>query len=88
MEQENDYALRVLRKLNYFYVNKIPVHFTNGYGTFFNGTILNLNEKEKSMILDERMLGETPFLFEDINEDSITKQRAVEDMPKSRKTIQ
>ena len=61
------------RKLSYFYENKINVHFKDFNNIFYNGAILDLNEKKLILILRERMKGEIPILLEDINPDSIRK---------------
>jgi hypothetical protein len=69
---ENEYGLRVYRKLLYFFQNEQAIHFTLlDTGEFYNGLILDLNEKKLTLVLKEFKLGEIPFLLEDINEDSI-----------------
>jgi hypothetical protein len=71
---ENEYGYRVYRKLLYFFENKIKVHFDlNITGEWFNGEIIDLNEKKLTLVLKENILGDVPFLLEDINEDSISK---------------
>ena len=72
MEHDNEYGLRVYRKLLYFFSNNIAVHFTAyEYGQFYNGTIIDLNEKALTLVLKEFKFGEIPFLLEDINDESI-----------------
>lgn len=71
---ENEYGNRVYRKLLYFFNNQLAIHFTiNNIGDFYNGIILDLNEKKLTLVLKEFKFGEMPFLLEDINEDSIVK---------------
>ena len=72
MTNENEYGLRVYRKLLYFFNNGLAVHFTiYETGQFYNGTILDLNERKLTLVLKDFKLGEVPFLLEDINENSI-----------------
>ena len=59
------------RKLAYFYVNKILVHFKDTEDIFYNGLILNLNRKEHILILNERVKGNIPIILEEIKTDSI-----------------
>ncbi|MHA1873350.1 MAG: hypothetical protein ACTSVB_04480 [Candidatus Heimdallarchaeaceae archaeon] len=73
MTKENDKALRVYRKLIYFFENKIPVHFKLENGDFRNGLILDLNFEKLTLILKENVMGELPILLEDIDENSIFK---------------
>jgi len=69
---ENEYGLRVYRKLLYFFQKEQAIHFTVlDTGSFYNGIILDLNQDKLTLVLKEFKLGEIPFLLEDINEDSI-----------------
>jgi len=61
------------RKFLWFFENKIKVHFKDFDEVFYNGTIIDLNEKKSTMILQERVRGTIPFLLENINPDSIVK---------------
>lgn len=67
----NDIGLRNYRKLLYFYVNEVWVHFTDKDGIFYNGQILDLNEQKLTLVIKERIKGPWPMLLEDIDEDSI-----------------
>lgn len=73
MTRTKEEGLRVYRKLAYYYGNKIPVHFKIKTGEFRNGIILDLNEEKLTLVLKEFVLGEMPFLLEDINAETITK---------------
>ena len=74
MANENEYGVRVYRKLLYFFKNQLAIHFTiNDTGAFYNGVILDLDEKKQTLVLKEFKFGEMPFLLEDINESSIVK---------------
>ena len=59
------------RKLLYFFENKIEVHFKDLDEIFYNGLIVDLNEKQQTLVLDERIKGMMPILLEFINSDSI-----------------
>ena len=60
-----------LRKLRYFYDNKILIHFKDFNEIFYNGEIINLNEETLSMVFKERVRGTMPILLENVNPDSI-----------------
>lgn len=62
---------RNYRKLLYYYSNQIWVHFKNLDGIFYNGQILDLNEDKLTLVLQERIKGDMPFLLEQIDTDSI-----------------
>ena len=61
------------RKLKYFYDNKTLVHFKDFNNVFYNGEILDLDEKHLTLVLNERRKGEMPILLEHINPNSIFK---------------
>ena len=61
------------RKLLYFFENKIWVHFKDFDKIFYNGLIIDLNEDKMTMVIQERVRGEFPFLLECVNPDSIAK---------------
>jgi len=67
------------RKLIYFFENKIRIHFKDFDNIFYNGMIINLDEKKLTMILDERIKGTIPILLEFINPDSISEYREVKE---------
>lgn len=70
---ENEYGLKVYRKLLYFYEKGLAIHFTAlDTGSFYNGTILDLNQEKLTLVLKEFKLGEIPFLLEEINDNSIS----------------
>jgi hypothetical protein len=61
------------RKLKYFFDNKIDVHFKDFQNIFYNGTIIDLDEKNASLVLNERVKGMLPILLEHINSMTIFK---------------
>lgn len=67
----NDIGEINYRKLLYYFTNGIWVHFKDNNGIFYNGEIIDLNEEKLTLVLKERVQGETPFLLEDINPNSI-----------------
>ena len=69
----NEIGQNNFRKLLYYFENKIWIHFKDLDNIWYNGLILDLNEKKLTMVLRERVRGEIPFLLEQINPDSITK---------------
>ena len=71
----NELGKQVCRKLNYFYENKIPVHFSLISGGWKNGEIIDLDDKKLTFVLKEFVEGELPFLCEEIDFDSINKFR-------------
>jgi len=71
----DDIGHRNYRKIVYFYKNKIPVHFKDTDEIFYNGIILELNEKKLTMVLKERINGILPILLECIKEDSICEYK-------------
>ena len=74
MGNENEYGLRIYRKLLYFSENGQAIHFTiNDTGIFYNGIIIELNKDYLTLVLKEFKFGEMPFLLEEINENSIVK---------------
>jgi len=68
------------RKLLYYFENKIIVHFTDLDKIFYNGLILDLNKERVTLVINERVKGEIPFLLEQINPDSITKFQEKEEV--------
>jgi len=67
----NEIGQNVYRKLIYFYENKKKIHFKDLDHIFYNGEILELNEKKLCMVLRERIRGVIPILLEFIKPDSI-----------------
>ena len=59
------------RKLSYFYENKIMVHFKDNDDIFYNGIVLDLNRKNHTLILNERVKGNISIILEDIKSNSI-----------------
>ncbi len=72
---ENELGKQVFRKLVYFNENGIPIHFSLISGGWKNGKIINLDEDKLTLILDEFVEGELPFLLENIDVNSIVKFR-------------
>ncbi len=68
---KNELGTQSFRKLNYYFENKIMVHFKLYSGGWKNGTILDLNENKLTLVLNERIEGELPFLCEDVITESI-----------------
>jgi len=75
--EKNEIGQKNFRKLNYFFENKIKVHFKDLDEIFYNGLILDLNENKLTMVLQERIRGSIPILLEFIKEDSIEEFREV-----------
>ena len=75
MATTNDKAARIFRKLIYFYVNKLPIHFKLETGEFRNGIILDLSEIKFTLVLKEKVMGTIPLLLEDIKESSIEEYK-------------
>lgn len=73
----NDIGERNYRILIYYFENQIKVHFKDLDEIFYNGLILDLNERKLTLVLRERVKGEIPFLLENIKEDSISKFKEV-----------
>ena len=74
----NELGYRVYRKLEYFFINKIPIHFSLNFGGWKNGLILDLNSVKLTMVLKEFEEGDLPFLLESININSIKAFRKKE----------
>ena len=70
---KNDIGQINYRKLFYYFKNKILVHFKDKDNIFYNGLILDLNEKKLTLVLRERVRGDIPFLLENIDSNSISK---------------
>ena len=75
MTMNNELGKQVFRKLVYFKENEIPIHFNLISGGWKNGRIVSLNETELTLILNEFVEGELPFLLENIDVNSIVKFR-------------
>ena len=71
MKDEKEIGQNNFRKLNYFFFNKIWVHFKDLDGIFYNGLIIDLNEEKQTMVLQERVRGSIPILLEQIDSNSI-----------------
>jgi hypothetical protein len=75
MTYDKEKAFRVYRKLFGFYKDKISIHFKLNSGgdavMWRNGDILSLDDKTLTMVLKEFVLGERPYLLEEVDEDSI-----------------
>ena len=65
MINENN-ADDVMRKLKYFLDNKIPVHFTEVDGTFYNGILKDIVVEEKVICIIDRKDGMNIILAESI----------------------
>lgn len=71
IQMNNELGQQVYRKLFYFLDNKIAVHFCLFSGGWKNGTIKDLNEEKLTLVLDEFVEGQLPFLLENIILNSI-----------------
>jgi len=60
-----------LRKFDYFFKNKVKVHFKDFDEIFYNGFILDLSSEKLTMVLVEDVKGTMPILLECVNPDSI-----------------
>ncbi|HUS49453.1 MAG TPA: hypothetical protein VMZ91_04775 [Candidatus Paceibacterota bacterium] len=69
----NELGKQVYRKLTYFFEKNMPIHFSLYSGGWKNGLILDLNEKKLTLVLDEFVEGELPFLLENIKIESIKR---------------
>ena len=69
----NETGQQVYRKINYFFENKIPVHFSLHSGGWKNGLILALDGTAFTLVLDEFVEGIMSILLENIKLDSIVK---------------
>jgi len=71
----NEIGLKNYRKLIYFFENNIKIHFKDLDEIFYNGTIIELNEKKLTMVFKERIKGTLPILLEFIKHESIMEFR-------------
>ncbi len=71
----NELGEQVYRKLHYFYINKISVHFDLVRGGWKNGKLIELDEDGLTFVLNENVEGMLPFLCEEVRIDSIAKFR-------------
>jgi len=76
---KNEKGKQVFRKLIYFHENKIPIHFNLISGGWKNGEIISLSEDKLTLVLNEFVEGELPFLLENIDVNSIVKFREKEE---------
>ncbi len=76
---ENELGKQVFRKLIYFQENKLPIHFSLISGGWKNGKIIKLDEDKLTLVLNEFVEGELPFLLENIDVNSIVKFREKEE---------
>ena len=67
----NEIGQNNFRQLNYFFENKKKVHFKDLDEIFYNGLIIDLDERKLTLVLDERVRGVVPFLLENIKPESI-----------------
>lgn len=75
----NEKGKQAFRKLVYFQENKIPIHFSLISGGWKNGKIVSLSEDKLTLVLNEFVEGELPFLLENIDVNSIVKFREKEE---------
>jgi hypothetical protein len=60
-------------KIEFFFEQKLKVHIDCYSGRFYNGEIIEINSEKYFIILKDRVLGETPIMFEEIQ--NIEKMR-------------
>jgi len=53
-------------KLNFYFKLQRKIHISCSNGTFYNGTVLDLNSKKDLMVFMDKKIGEIPILFEEI----------------------
>ena len=63
------------RKFLYFFQNEISVHFKDLDNIFYNGLIIDLDEKKLTMVLNEEVKGTMPILLEFVNPDTIRERK-------------
>ncbi len=56
----------MIKKANFFFEKRITIHVNCNNGTFYNGLIIEIHGEEY-ILIDDRMLGETPVYFSEIN---------------------
>ena len=72
IKKRNDMRKNVYDKLNVFkQTNRKVFFYIYAFNQFRKGYILDLNLKMATLVLKEDVLGETPFLFEEIDSTSI-----------------
>ena len=75
MTDDNDKALRIYRKLSYFFEHQQAIHFKvesgGDAGYWRNGIILDLSKSKMTLVIKEFVMGERPYLLEELDEDSI-----------------
>jgi len=72
---KEDIGQKNYRKLVYFFKNNIKIHFKDLDKIWYNGTIIDLDEKKLCMVFRERIKGTLPILLEDIKTESISEFR-------------
>ena len=55
-----------INKIEFFYENNLKVHIDCYTGRYYNGGIMEINQEKGFIILRDRVLGETPIMFEEI----------------------
>lgn len=53
-------------KINFYFNEKFTVHIDCYNSRFYNGEIIEINSKKGFLILKDRVLGEMPIMFEEI----------------------
>jgi len=53
-------------KIRVYFETKIKVHIDCNNGRYYNGEILEFNEEKSFIILNDRVLGNMPIMFGDI----------------------
>ncbi len=65
------------KKIEFFLLKNIAVHIDCHNGRFYNGEIIEINSEKKFIIIKDRFIGETPVMFEEI--ENIEKMREMEE---------
>ena len=76
---DNEIGKRNYRKLEYFFKNKLRIHFKDLKDSFYNGSIIDLNEEKLTLVIQERVNGIIPMLLEDIKPETICEFKEIED---------
>lgn len=64
-------------KIEFYFTKKIKVHIDCYSGRYYNGEIIEINSTKKFIIIKDRVLGELPIMFEEIQ--NIEKMKEVKE---------
>ena len=63
--ERNDTTIN--KKLKYFFENKTLIHVSCNNKRFYNGTILLIDLKKDLFVISDRLIGDIPILFKEVN---------------------